>query len=138
MTDLTPTPETGSQEPGIRKGPPTEHLKPWQFKPGQSGNPSGRPKRRVLKEIVDDFYNPETPEGRERLEQFVIAAHNQMIAGAVGGEHAPNPDKVREFLHSVLDGPLPKVLTGPEGEDGKPTGLQIVAQLVLHEGEAER
>ncbi len=113
-----------------------ERIKPWQWKPGQSGNPSGRPKRRVLKEIVDDFYNPATPEGRERLEQFVIAAHNQMLAGSVGGQDAPNPDKVREWLHAVLDGPMPKVLAGPDGEDGKPTGLQIVAQLVLHEGEA--
>lgn len=28
----------------------TEHLKPWQFKPGQSGNPKGRPPGPSLKE----------------------------------------------------------------------------------------
>lgn len=35
------------EQAGTRK---TEHLKPWQFKPGQSGNPKGRPPGPSLKE----------------------------------------------------------------------------------------
>lgn len=40
-----------------------EHLKPWQFKPGQSGNPGGKPKgsvslktyaRRMIQEMTDE------------------------------------------------------------------------------------
>lgn len=137
MTDLSEPGGTGSTEPAIRKGAPTEHLKPWQFKPGQSGNPSGRPKRKILKEVIDDFYNPETPEGRRRLEEFVESTHQQVVSGALGGEHAPNPDKAREFLHAVLDGPLAKVVAGVN-ENGEQAPLAINAQLVLHEGEAER
>jgi len=39
--------ETKNTKPGNRSGnpnPPTEHLKPWLWKPGQSGNPYGRPR----------------------------------------------------------------------------------------------
>lgn len=32
--------------------PKTDHLKPWQFKPGQSGNPGGRPKGPSMKTYV--------------------------------------------------------------------------------------
>ena len=54
MDDETPDEQPGEQAP--RHG--AEHLKPWQFKPGQSGNPNGRPKgtidlsARIRKELL--------------------------------------------------------------------------------------
>lgn len=32
---------------------PCEHLAPYQFQPGQSGNPGGRPKKKVITEIYE-------------------------------------------------------------------------------------
>jgi len=41
-----PTPAPPAEEPGKRKPPP--QLAKWCFRPGQSGNPSGRPKGRTI------------------------------------------------------------------------------------------
>lgn len=32
---------------------PCEHLAPYQFQPGQSGNPSGRPKKKAITQIYE-------------------------------------------------------------------------------------
>ena len=57
------------------------HLKPYQFKPGQSGNPSGRPKG-TLKDFVRQRFMAMTDEEKvEWLESNKIAGIDQWKMG---------------------------------------------------------
>lgn len=44
--------DIGSLEQQAEKQSSVEHIRPWQFKPGQSGNPGGRPPGPSLKTWV--------------------------------------------------------------------------------------
>jgi hypothetical protein len=55
---------TGEQ---AESSPKTEHLKPWQYKKGQSGNPSGRAKGISLKEYAKMKFLTMTDEEKEEF-----------------------------------------------------------------------
>lgn len=57
----------GKKRKPPRVQPKTDHLKPWQFKPGQSGNPSGKKKGTVSLKTFAKKYIQELSD-EEKLE----------------------------------------------------------------------
>ncbi len=59
-----------------------EHLKPYNFTPGQSGNPTGRPPRRSLIEILKaELAKPSDVEGETNGEYLIHRMVQQAIHG---------------------------------------------------------
>ena len=75
------------------------HLSPWQFKPGKSGNPSGRkPGDRSLKEFAKDYLA--SLSNKERIEYFRGMNKLDVWKMAEGG-----PDQ-RNAISGLNDKPL--------------------------------
>lgn len=51
---------------------PAEHLRPYWFQPGQSGNPGGRPKKKTLEDLVRERMEQECP-GKDHTNQDELA-----------------------------------------------------------------
>jgi hypothetical protein len=77
-------------EPENQLGNNREHLKPWQFKPGQSGNPGGRPKGTVsLKTYARKYLEGLSEE--EKLE-FMAGLDKSEVWRMAEGNPATNTD----------------------------------------------
>ena len=95
----------GKETPQVANKTGAEHLDPWKWQPGQSGNPAGRPKsarsrlsEAFLKALADDF------------------EANGMEAIIAGRDKDPNA-----YVRTVA-ALMPKVVEG--SEDGPPVGVR--------------
>ena len=78
----------GEEQPKKQPYNPADHLEPWRFKPGQSGNPHGRPPgSKSLKQFAKEYLMSLSDE--EKLEY--MAAMDKKIIWEMG-EGKPKQD----------------------------------------------
>ena len=81
-------------------GTGAEHLKPWLFKKGVSGNPAGRPKGPSLKEWAREYLAGMTPE--ERLDFMEGIPKAEIWKMSEGNPHSSTDAKVEVTLPTPL------------------------------------
>lgn len=92
---------------------PADHLAPYRFQPGQSGNPGGRPRRPSLTALLQEFLDRTEIEGKpikggKTIRHLIIEV---MAREALKGNHAFH----RDIWHRV-EGPIAPI---PEEADTK-------------------
>jgi len=142
-----------SKKPGKKKPPPTNGFKEgneYRFKPGQSGNPSGRPKilsgsySQMLEEEVPQEILPEQLKG-QHLNYAQLIAKRQGIEAAKGNvqsareiRSATEGERIRGWQDDIIDGLRNGFLTQEEvidvlGEEVT-TEILIAGRLLVDDG----
>ena len=90
---------------GKRRAPKTDNTDaqqtPWRFKPGQSGNPAGRPKgsrNKLAEDFLADAYQQWQQHGSKALETMATsepAKFCQMVAGLLPKESVLQDERVQ-------------------------------------------
>jgi hypothetical protein len=89
-----------------------EWLKPWQFKPGVSGNPSGRPRKQPITNALEFAADLPCPTAQKKNLETVLGVqlpHSLTLVQAVAiGQYikAVTSTRTATFIADRVDGPL--------------------------------
>lgn len=79
-----------------------ERLKPYRWKPGQSGNPKGRPRRKTMEQVALDILHQEVGDLEDPTETGLEKLARVVIEGAI---EAGNETMIRLLVERIWPAP---------------------------------
>jgi hypothetical protein len=101
----------------------TENLKPW--KPGQSGNPGGRPKKKPITEELERLLAEQAPNGDGRTWAALIA--EALLRKASTGDVRA----IAELTNRIEGKPLQSLTVGTDWEEDSTDAAERLQQILL-------